>query len=235
MNSSSEQGAVEPRETEAGGAIPFRCACTERRDPAGLVPHPRNPNTHPPDQIRLLARIIGHQGWRNPIVVSARSGFVVSGHGRLQAALQLGAPEVPVDVQDFATEADEWAHLVADNRLAELAEMERGELDALLREIDAAGLDVELAGFEDFGAGEDGDDEAETPPEVPFSEVIGECSHYVVLVFDQEIDWLQAQTHFDLGTVRNRRQNGKPWSKGVGRVVDGAAYLRRMTKEVADV
>ena len=80
-----------------------------------MTPHPRNPNRHGEKQIDLLARIIAHQGWRNPIVISARSGFVVAGHGRLQAALQLAV--VPVDVQEFATEADEWAHLVADNRL----------------------------------------------------------------------------------------------------------------------
>jgi ParB-like chromosome segregation protein Spo0J len=69
----------------------------------------------------MLTRIIRHQGWRNPIVVSARSGFVIAGHGRLAAARLLGVDQVPVDVQEFATEADEWAHLVADNRIAELS------------------------------------------------------------------------------------------------------------------
>ena len=51
-----------------------------------LVPHPRNPNKHGDNQIALLAKIIGNQGWRNPIVVSERSGFIVAGHGRLGAA-----------------------------------------------------------------------------------------------------------------------------------------------------
>ncbi len=61
------------------------------RDRAALVVHPRNPNKHPAEQIRMLSNIIQHQGWRNPIVISARSGFVVAGHGRLAAALLLGA------------------------------------------------------------------------------------------------------------------------------------------------
>ena len=105
----------------------IRCSYRELRDPATLIPHPRNPNKHGARQIDMLARIIRHQGWRNPIVVSARSGFVVAGHGRLQAALQLGAAEVPVDVQEFATEADEWAHLVAVNeRPACVADIEQG-------------------------------------------------------------------------------------------------------------
>ena len=77
----------------------IHCSSRERRDPAALVEHPRNPNRHPQKQIELLARIIRHQGWRNPIVISARSGFVVAGHGRLAAARQLGVYEVPVDVQ----------------------------------------------------------------------------------------------------------------------------------------
>lgn len=97
----------------------------------------------------MLARIIRHQGWRNPIVVSSRSGFVVAGHGRLAAALQLGTAAVPVDVQEFATEADEWAHLVADNRIAELADMDQDGLGDLLRDIgEVEDFDLELSGFD---------------------------------------------------------------------------------------
>lgn len=55
-----------------------------------LVGNPRNPNKHPQNQIELLAKIIKAQGWRNPTVVSKRSGFVVKGHGRLAAAQYLG-------------------------------------------------------------------------------------------------------------------------------------------------
>jgi ParB-like chromosome segregation protein Spo0J len=127
----------------------IRCSYKELRDPATLVAHPRNPNRHGARQIDLLARIIRHQGWRNPIVVSERSGFVVAGHGRLQAAHQLGLAAVPVDVQEFATEADEWAHLVADNRIAELAEMDQDGLGELLRDLgDADDFDLELTGFD---------------------------------------------------------------------------------------
>ena len=102
----------------------INCAHDELRDVVNMTAHPRNPNTHNEGQIRLLSKIIKHQGWRNPIVVSKRSGFIVAGHGRLMAAEQLGLEKVPVDVQEFKTEADELAHLVADNRIAELAEID---------------------------------------------------------------------------------------------------------------
>ena len=54
--------------------------------------------------------------------MSKRSGFIVKGHGRLAAALLEGVKEAPVDYQNYTTEAEEYAVLVADNRIAELAE-----------------------------------------------------------------------------------------------------------------
>jgi DNA modification methylase len=97
-----------------------------------------------------LAKIIRHQGWRSPIVVSKRSGFVVAGHGRLQAAQLLQVEKVPVDYQDFANEAEEYAHLVADNRIAELAEIDEKELAGLLKELDGK-IDLDLTGFDADG------------------------------------------------------------------------------------
>jgi DNA modification methylase len=120
-------------------------------DISGLVPHPRNPNTHPESQIKALAKIINHQGWRAPIVVSKRSGFIIAGHGRLEAAKLLGLEQVPVSYQDFPTEADEWAHMIADNRLSELAEIDNIELGSLMRELDVDGFDLSLTGFDELG------------------------------------------------------------------------------------
>jgi ParB-like chromosome segregation protein Spo0J len=124
------------------------CAFDELVPLEKLVPNPRNPNQHPEAQVRLLAKVIAHQGWRSPIVVSKRSGFIVSGHGRYEAAKVLGLTAVPVDFQEFATDADEWAHLVADNRLAELAEVDGAALKEVLGELKAADFDMDLAGFD---------------------------------------------------------------------------------------
>lgn len=100
--------------------IKIHCQYTELCDAASLVPNPRNPNRHPKRQIELLAKIIQTQGWRQPVTVSNRSGFIVRGHGRLEAAMLIGC-KVPVERQDYASEAEEWADLVADNRIAEPA------------------------------------------------------------------------------------------------------------------
>ena len=117
------------------------------RDTHALIDNPRNPNRHGEEQIRLLVKVIGTTGWRAPIVVSARSGFVVKGHGRLSAARLAGWEQVPVDVREYADEATEWADMIADNRLAELADMDAAALKDLLGALDTGAVDMELAGF----------------------------------------------------------------------------------------
>lgn len=129
-----------------------------------IVPNPRNPNKHPKRQIELLAKIISHTGWRAPVVVSTRSGFIVKGHGRYEAAKLLRCA-VPIDDQDYENEAQEWADMIADNRLAELAEIDDAELSALIKELDGK-IDLELAGFDtdalkDLGVIEEGAVDAE--------------------------------------------------------------------------
>jgi hypothetical protein len=136
-----------PKPTTAS-TIPIHCSYARLADVTSLVANPRNPNKHSDKQVALLAKVIRHQGWRAPITVSKRSGFIVTGHGRLAAALLLQVEQVPIDEQDFATEADEWAHLVADNRIAELADADRTMIAELLSELDAGGLDMDLTGFD---------------------------------------------------------------------------------------
>ena len=129
-------------------AIKVHCSHTELVDVVKLVEHPNNPNQHDDRQINLLARIIKAQGWRNPITVSNRSGYIVSGHGRLAAAKVLNESKVPVDYQDFDNEADELAHLLADNRIAELAELDFKGVENILNELRAQDFDLDLTGFE---------------------------------------------------------------------------------------
>jgi len=146
MNERKPKKRAEVPPEATGPAV--NCAFDELVPLEKLVPNPRNPNQHPQSQVALLAKVIAHQGWRSPVVVSKRSGFIVSGHGRYEAAKALGLTKVPVDYQDFPSDADEWAHLVADNRLAELAEADSAALRELLTELKAGDFDLDLAGFD---------------------------------------------------------------------------------------
>jgi DNA modification methylase len=128
--------------------VEVECAHTELRPIGTLKPHPKNPKQHPKSQIELLARIIKRQGWRAPIVVSKRSGFIVAGHGKHAAAQLLGLADVPVDVQDFDSEDAELAHLLADNRVGELADID----EAIIAEVVASisdGFDTDLTGYDE--------------------------------------------------------------------------------------
>lgn len=71
--------------------------------------------------------------------------------------------------------------------------------------------------------------------EVPFTEVLNESHNYIVLYFDNDVDWLQAQTLFNLKKVRNFKtakvENKKMITYGVGRVIRGADALEKLRKE----
>ena len=142
---SDYQTEAEPKAWADG--VPVFCAHDAIVDVAKLVPNPKNPNQHPDSQIQLLGRIIRQAGWRQPITVSKRSGFIVKGHGRLAAALLEGMKEAPVDYQNYTTEAEEYADLVADNRIAELAETDNRLLADIFAEIDTGEIPMELTGY----------------------------------------------------------------------------------------
>lgn len=211
------------------------CAYDEMVPTADIKPNPRNPNQHPESQIELLSKIIVQNGWRAPITVSTRSGYVVRGHGRLMAAKRAGLPECPVDYQDYESDEQEMQDLLADNRVAELAEIDQGMLDSLLDELDDMGADLELAGFLDDD--EEGIEiEDEPAPEVPFTDVLNEEHNYLVLYFDNEIDWMQAQTLFDIKQVKafSTRMDGsinpRTVKRGVGRVMRGADAIENLRR-----
>lgn len=140
----------EPTPQEAGLIKEFaiRCAHDDIVSPKELKPNPRNPNRHPPKQLEMFIAILGFQGWRRPITVSKRSGFVTKGHGALEAALAAGCAVVPIDYQDYDNEYEELADLVADNQLQRMSEMDIGKLTELLGELDSGQFNLELTGFD---------------------------------------------------------------------------------------
>ncbi len=161
---------TKPREIAPDGAAVY-CAFDELVPIQDLKPNPRNPNTHGDSQIKLLGDIIASTGWRQPITVSKRSGLIVKGHGRRLAALFKGLKYAPVDFQDYASEAEEHADRVADNRIAELAEMNEEKLIKMVQDL-GQDIPVELSGFTEEGLKDLlGDDEADTEDDAADKEV----------------------------------------------------------------
>jgi hypothetical protein len=144
-----------------------RCTFTRMVQIGELKEHPRNPKEHPTSQIRLLAKVIETQGWRKAIRVSNLTGFITAGHGALQAAKLLHLAEVPVDFQDYASEELELADLVADNRIAELAEIDSATLKGIEESLKETNFDLELTGLDIRTLTEGGELVAITPKNVP--------------------------------------------------------------------
>ena len=175
-----------------------------------LIPHPKNPNTHPQNQIKILAQNIRYHGWRHPIVVSKLSGYIVAGHGRLEAARELGVSIVPVEYQDFATEDNELAVLVGDNRLAELSSLDLNGLQDIIEGFKASDFDTILAGFEptdlDALLGEQKPDFGdEKEKELSQSEVTIQAGNYRFRMSQEDfgiwIDKLKQEVGFDKEAV----------------------------------
>lgn len=129
------------------GDVPVFCTFDELLETEKVIGNPRNPNKHPQKQVEMLAKIIKATGWRANITISRLSGYVVKGHGRLEAAIKAGCEKVPVEYQNYTSEAEEWADLTADNRLAELSDMDNTMLADILAEIDTGEFPLELSGY----------------------------------------------------------------------------------------
>ena len=197
-----------------------------------LIPYANNSRTHDDRQIDQVAESIKEFGFTNPILIDKDNG-VIAGHGRLLASKKLNLDEVPCIILNGLSDEQKKAYVIADNKLAlnagwnekmlmkELFTLEGKEFDLLLTGFSSDELkslvDIDITG-----------DGVESSPQIVFSEEVDESHNYVVLYFSNDIDWLSARTHFDLESVHSKRCNGKPWSKGIGRVVDGAIYLSKL-------
>jgi hypothetical protein len=139
----------------------------------------------------------------------------------------LGCVQVPVDSQDYATEADELADMIADNRLSELAELDEDALARVLRDLQGAGHDVQLAGFteEEVGRLLSGEVEAEQVETIPRMELQPfEHYDYLCFMFRDIRDWLRVLQLLRIGKV-NYSITRKTPKIGVGRVIDGKRLL----------
>ena len=114
-----------------------------------LVENPKNNNTHPEDQIERLVKLIKHTGFRNPLIVSNRSGFVLCGHGRIAAAKKAGLKQLPVIYQDFDNEAEEYAYMTADNAIHNWSSIDLSKVNTEMLDF-GPDFDIDMLGIKDF-------------------------------------------------------------------------------------
>jgi len=134
---------------ESNSSPKIHCLHDEMVSVSSLKPHPKNRNRHPQEQIDRLAKVLKFQGWRYPVKVSKRSGFITSGHGRIEAAKLNGWSQVPVNLQDYDSDEQEYADVQSDNAIASWAELDLSRINSDLGDL-GPDFDIELLGIKDF-------------------------------------------------------------------------------------
>lgn len=180
--------------------------------------------------VEAVAESIKEFGFKVPIVIDA-DNVIVAGHTRVKAARLLGMDVVPCVIADDLSPEQIKAFRLADNKTAELAEWDFDLLDKELAELSE--MDMTAFGFEDDTALETDEEEYQPKPEIEFTKSVDEKHNYIVLYFENELDWLQAESLFDIRTVKeySTRKDGMIAKKprtGFGRVLDGATALSKI-------
>lgn len=200
-----------------------------------LIPADYNPRKAlkkgDPEYARLKESILKF-GYVDPIIWNKRSGVVVGGHQRLTVLKDLGYEEVQVSVVDLDIK-QEKALNIALNKIS--GDWEEETLLGLLEELLGDGM-FDLTGFEDkeldklrkkFMENE----AEEEKPEVEFTEELLEEHNYLVLYFDNQLDWQVAKDVFNIRSKHALDSREGYERKGVGRVIRGADVLEKIRGE----
>ena len=100
-----------------------------------LKPHPRNYRSHPKEQIEHLKESIQKNGIYRNVVVS-QDGFLLAGHGVVQAAIELGIEKIPVSkIPIDHDHPNALKIIVADNEVSQLSEDDNRVLCDLLKRV----------------------------------------------------------------------------------------------------
>jgi hypothetical protein len=193
-----------------------------------LIPNPKNRNQHTEPQIDRLAEIIQYQGFRVPLIVSNRSGYMVSGHGRLFAARKLGLTHLPVIFQDFDSEEQEYAAGISDNSIASWSELDLTSINAEIGDLGPE-FNLDLLGIEDFTL--DVSEKSNIDPDIEFTKEINEKNDYIVLLFNDKEKFNQCCDLLEIDRVNIHVSGSKNESfitQGTGRIIDGEKIIPRI-------
>jgi len=180
--------------------------------------NPKNPRLIKDDKFKKLVKSIQEFPQMlelRPIVVD-ENNIVLGGNMRLKACKEAGLKEVYIVKAEGLTELQKDEFIVKDN-------VGFGEWDW-----DELANTFEAEQLEDWGLDVPGLKEPKEEGEIIFSTELDQQSNYIVLKFNTDIDWIQAQSIFGLKSTHAKRANGKPWAKGVGRVMDGTDAILKI-------
>jgi hypothetical protein len=118
-----------------------------------LRPWPRNARIHSRKQVRQIAESIRRFGFINPVLIDGENR-ILAGHGRIEAARELGMTTAPCLRIDHMSAAEKRAYVLADNKLALNAGWDEELLALELKELMEADLDFDLGLLTGFSIAE---------------------------------------------------------------------------------
>lgn len=127
-----------------------------------VLAFPGNARRHPRVQLDQIKASIGQFGFANPILTDTEL-VVIAGHGRLQAAQEMGLKKVPVIRLSHLTSDQARALRIADNSIAQSSGWDPDMLEAELASLRAVKFDLEPLGLDSIEL-PDLEDVAATPP-----------------------------------------------------------------------
>lgn len=197
-----------------------------------LKPYKKNAKKHPKEQVERIANSIKEFGFfEHRAVAIDKDDYVVEGHGRILAAKKAGLTQVPTICLDDMTEEQIKAWRLIENKTAE-SSYDEALINEEISELLKSDIDMEVFGFS-IDVLED--ETIEVEPDVPFTEILNEENNYIVLKFNNKIDWLNAMGMFGIEKAKaypTRKEGNKKtfgMRAGVGRVLDGQKALERVT------
>lgn len=196
---------------------------TEKRKVSELKSYHKNPRTITEESIKDLRKSISRFGVAEPIVINL-DNTVIGGHAR-----------VLVLQTDNVEEVDCWVpnRMLTDKQVEELnIRLNKNVAGSWDFDVLANKFDVEDLKEWGFSNSELEMNVPEEPigqkPEVEFTEELLEANNYVVLVFDNVVDFQAAEDWFGLKTVKALDSKEGYERAGIGRVVNGKDFLKRI-------
>ena len=174
-----------------------------------------------------LRRSIQEFGYVDLVIWNERTGNVVGGHQRLKVMQELGYEDVHVSVVDLDDEREKALN-IALNKIE--GDWDKDLLKDLLQELDTGELDMELTGFseDELEKMMTETNEVTEKPEKEFTEELLEEHNYVVLYFDNKMDWQTAVDKLGIDTKHALDSREGYERTGVGRVIRGADVIGRI-------
>lgn len=116
-------------------------------DAEKLKPNPNNSRQHTEEQINKIAKCIKQYGFLVPAII-AQDNTIIAGHARVLAAQKTGMAQVPTICADHLSKDQQRAFMLADNKLAQLAEWNTDALAIELKHLASIDFDLDAIGFE---------------------------------------------------------------------------------------